>query len=244
MLFCPAVAGPLPSASEAPKGAEYSGLLECPMTTRITKAIDGGYVAPKKADYSHLLSRGDSDLQMLLFETFGGFSRPVVDLLKRAVQLNKPIELIVLPYAKWGPEHDKPFPENVFNPHWEPYLPELGGAFRTIAINWKVEYRPACLLQAIERIAPLLRHKVDPAMANGHRPTLRPVPPPQSLPAPSKLPPPTANGHANSHAYGHANGHAYSHGALARPSGRGLLLLHTLAAGAGRGQRGAVSSAP
>ena len=88
-----------------------------------------------------------------------------VDLLKRAVQLSKPIELIVLPYAKWGPEHDKPFPENVFNPHWEPYLPELGDAFRTIAINWKVEYRPACLLQAVERIAPLLRHKVDPAMA-------------------------------------------------------------------------------
>ena len=43
----------------------------------------GGYVAPKKANYSHLLSRGDSDLQMLLFETFGGWSVPVVRLFNR-----------------------------------------------------------------------------------------------------------------------------------------------------------------
>ena len=41
------------------------------------------YVAPKKADYSHLLSRGDSDLQMLLFETFGGWSVPVVRLFNK-----------------------------------------------------------------------------------------------------------------------------------------------------------------
>ena len=37
----------------------------------------------KKADYSHLLSRGDSDLQMLLFETFGGWSVPVVRLFNK-----------------------------------------------------------------------------------------------------------------------------------------------------------------
>ena len=43
----------------------------------------GGYVEPKKADYSHLLSRGDSDLQMLLFETFGGWSVPVVRLFNK-----------------------------------------------------------------------------------------------------------------------------------------------------------------
>ena len=43
----------------------------------------GGYVAPKKADYSHLLSRGDSDLQMLLFETLGGWSVPVVRLFNK-----------------------------------------------------------------------------------------------------------------------------------------------------------------
>lgn len=39
----PFVAGPLPSAAEAPEGAMYSGLLECPMTTRITKVVDGDY---------------------------------------------------------------------------------------------------------------------------------------------------------------------------------------------------------
>lgn len=39
------VPGPLPAASEAPKtDPVYSGLLECPMTTRISKSVDGGYV--------------------------------------------------------------------------------------------------------------------------------------------------------------------------------------------------------
>lgn len=36
-------AGPLPRNSLAPAGADYSGLLECPMTTRIQKILDGGY---------------------------------------------------------------------------------------------------------------------------------------------------------------------------------------------------------
>ena len=39
------VAGPEPRNSMAPKGAEYSGLLECPLTTRIAKDIDSNYVA-------------------------------------------------------------------------------------------------------------------------------------------------------------------------------------------------------
>ena len=30
----------------------------------------GGYVAYKKADYAHALSRSDTDVQMYLFETF------------------------------------------------------------------------------------------------------------------------------------------------------------------------------
>ena len=36
------VAGPLPQRNEAPAGAEYSGLLECPLTTRIRKLYPGG----------------------------------------------------------------------------------------------------------------------------------------------------------------------------------------------------------
>ena len=39
------VAGPMPRASQAPADAMYSGLLECPMTTRIRKVIDGTYTA-------------------------------------------------------------------------------------------------------------------------------------------------------------------------------------------------------
>ena len=32
----------------------------------------GGYVAHKKADYAHARSRSDTDVQMYLFESFGG----------------------------------------------------------------------------------------------------------------------------------------------------------------------------
>lgn len=39
------VAGPLPRNSLAPPGAEYSGLLECPVTTRIRKDVAGSYEA-------------------------------------------------------------------------------------------------------------------------------------------------------------------------------------------------------
>lgn len=39
----PFVAGPEPRASLAPPGAGHSGLLECPMTTRLGKRVDGAY---------------------------------------------------------------------------------------------------------------------------------------------------------------------------------------------------------
>ena len=37
------VPGPMPRASQAPADAEYSGLLECPVTTRVVKQVDGTY---------------------------------------------------------------------------------------------------------------------------------------------------------------------------------------------------------
>jgi hypothetical protein len=42
-----------------------------------------GYVAYKKPDYAHALSRSGTDLLMLLFETYGGWSEPVVRLFRR-----------------------------------------------------------------------------------------------------------------------------------------------------------------
>ena len=75
-----------------------------------------------------------------------------VMLIARAVKLGKQCELIVMPKAKWGPERDRPFPENVFNPTWTPFLPELSGAFTTIAITWELEYKPACVLQVSESV--------------------------------------------------------------------------------------------
>ena len=66
-----------------------------------------------------------------------------------------------MPKAKWGPERDRPFPENVFNPTWSPFLPELSPAFTTIAITWELEYKPACVLQVVERVVPFLHSKID-----------------------------------------------------------------------------------
>ena len=57
-----------------------------------------------------------------------------------------------MPRAKWGSKRDRPFPENVFNPTWTPFLPELSGAFTTIAITWELEYKPACVLQVSESV--------------------------------------------------------------------------------------------
>ena len=42
-----------------------------------------GYVAYKKPDYEHALSRSDADVLMFLFETLGGWSEPVVRLFRR-----------------------------------------------------------------------------------------------------------------------------------------------------------------
>eukprot|EP00657_Telonema_sp_P-1_P005811 TRINITY_DN23513_c0_g1_i1.p1 TRINITY_DN23513_c0_g1~~TRINITY_DN23513_c0_g1_i1.p1 ORF type:complete len:262 (-),score=54.98 TRINITY_DN23513_c0_g1_i1:185-970(-) len=39
------VAGPLPRNSLARKDAKYSGLLECPVTSRLQKVVSGGYLA-------------------------------------------------------------------------------------------------------------------------------------------------------------------------------------------------------
>jgi hypothetical protein len=45
------VPGPLPASSEAPFHPEYSGLLECPMTTRLRKVIDGSYTVQSTGYY-------------------------------------------------------------------------------------------------------------------------------------------------------------------------------------------------
>jgi len=43
------VPGPLPRSSQAPADATYSGLLECPLTTRIAKLVDGKYTVQSGA---------------------------------------------------------------------------------------------------------------------------------------------------------------------------------------------------
>jgi len=41
----PFIPGPLPRSAESPENPQYSALLECPLTTRITKQVDGTYIA-------------------------------------------------------------------------------------------------------------------------------------------------------------------------------------------------------
>ena len=48
-----------------------------------TGAAATSRLAYKKPDYAHALSRSDTDLLMLLFETYGGWSEPVVRLFRR-----------------------------------------------------------------------------------------------------------------------------------------------------------------
>ena len=62
---------------------------------------------------------------------------------------------------RWGPQRDRPFPENVFNPTWDPFLPKLSPAFTTIAITWELEYKSACVLQVVERVVPFLNTEID-----------------------------------------------------------------------------------
>ena len=81
---------------------------------------------------------------------------------------------------------NRPFPENVFNPTWKPYLPDLSPAFTTIAINWELEYKPACVLQVVERLVPSVHSPVDLQAARTQpNNTPRPSPSPPSSFSPS-----------------------------------------------------------
>ena len=67
-----------PRAQRGVKGTVAAG-----GSGNFSPSTDAGYVAYKKPDYAHALSRSDTDLLMLLFETYGGWSEPVVRLFRR-----------------------------------------------------------------------------------------------------------------------------------------------------------------
>ena len=75
----------------------------------------------------------------------------------RDAWLGKQCLLVNMPGAKYGPELtfpvlDRPFPENSFNPTWEPHCPELKPAFAEICVTWELEYHQACLGELVQRI--------------------------------------------------------------------------------------------
>ena len=76
-----------------------------------------------------------------------------LSLMRKAVHLGKQCVLINMPGAKYGPERDRPFPENSFNPGWEPYCPELKPAFAEIAVTWEHEYQHACVQELLKQVA-------------------------------------------------------------------------------------------
>ena len=44
------------------------------------------------------------------------------------MKLEKVCVAVVMPGARWGEARDKIFPENAFNPTWQPHLPGVGPA--------------------------------------------------------------------------------------------------------------------
>ena len=91
-------------------------------------------------------------------------------LMRRAVELGKQCVLINLPGARYGPDADKPFPENSFNPAWTPHCPELKPAFAEICVTWELEYPHACCQELLKR-APRTSRPSASRCATCRRPT-------------------------------------------------------------------------
>ena len=86
-----------------------------------------------------------------------------------AVRAGRTCIIVKMPGASWSEEHDAAFPENAFNPNWDPYLPELAPAFAEIAITWELEYPAACELELMRRVgAHLQRLKDRPVVDISH----------------------------------------------------------------------------
>ena len=125
----------------------------------------GAYVAETLRSFgvdARAETDAEADLQhatvciFLLSDSVFGCDRSL-SLMRQAVQLGKQCVIINMPGAKYGPERDKPFPENSFNPGWEPFCPELKPAFAEIAVTWELEYPHACVQELLKRTASHLK---------------------------------------------------------------------------------------
>ena len=90
-------------------------------------------------------------------------------LLRHAVIEKKTCVIIVLPGQKWGEKRDKTFPENAFNPAWEPFCPDIGPAFAEIACAWENEYPDACLEELLKRVCSHLTRITGEVVVNMDR---------------------------------------------------------------------------
>jgi len=113
--------------------------------------VDASIEAPTLDQASLQLRRCQLAI-FLLSEHFFEKERAVA-LLRCAVNAGRVCVIVKMPGAAWGEERDIAFPENAFNPSWDPYLPELGPAFAEIAVTWEVDYPAACELELMRRVA-------------------------------------------------------------------------------------------
>ena len=97
----------------------------------------------------------------LLSPSFFGCERSL-SLMRRAVEQGKQFILINMPGSVYRPGIDDandldestfPFPENSYNPTWQPFCPDVKPAFGEICITWELSYPHACLADLIKRLS-------------------------------------------------------------------------------------------
>ena len=153
---------------------------------------------------------GDGDLEecliciFLLSPSFFGCERSLA-LMRKAVLLKKQVIIINMPGGMYRPTHPNhaaddagleegsegtpstfTFPENAFNPAWQPYCPDVKPAFGEICITWELTYPHACMTHLIKRVSRRLE-----------RPHPHPRPNPNRNPCPSSNPNPNLDPNPN-----------------------------------------------
>ena len=172
-------------------------------TPRLAPFAFGEMVVENLAKYgADAKLEGDGDLEecliciFLLSPSFFGCERSLA-LMRKAVALKKQVIIINMPGGMYRPTHANhtaddagleessegtpstfTFPENAFNPAWQPFCPDVKPAFGEICITWELTYPHACMTHLIKRVSRRL-------MKHPHSsPNPNPNPSPSSNPKP------------------------------------------------------------
>ena len=172
-------------------------------TPRLAPFAFGEMVVENLAKYgADAKLEGDGSLEecliciFLLSPSFFGCERSLA-LMRKAVALKKQVIIINMPGGMYRPTHPNhtaddagleessegtpstfTFPENAFNPAWQPYCPDVKPAFGEICITWELTYPHACMTHLIKRVSRRLMKRPHPS------PNPNPNPSPSSNPKP------------------------------------------------------------